>query len=299
MKLRNLVSLNLISDSILEPMAVRYSFFPAFASSAVLLCTGVLPACGGSSDDDFDPAPPRNVPAPNGTAIPGSNAPSGSPANANGKGYGASKPPVGRATKPDEMREFEFSYEGVPGPIKGKVSSAGEISFDSWPTNLSPIVHLEVRPLEALDDAFCSRVERTAKFGALNLVRGMHGYTLAIDALPTGSFGFRIAAAAGARPLGLGAMLSNSTVPKLLSAKARVILADGAISSILGNMAELDASLAKLSVSSVSAQMNGEIFAQDLMCDLRSGKASIEFDVTTDKPGYRPLVKTAGFKGPS
>jgi len=271
---------------------VRHSLLP-FAFSTIPLCVGALPACGGSSDDDFVPAPANTVPSPSATTTPTSKTPDGSGGNRESKGTGASNPNERRT------REFEFSYEGVPGPIKAKVSPAGEISFDSWPTNLSPTVHLEVRPLQALDDAFCTRVERTAKLGAWNLVRGMHGYTLAIDALPTGSFGFRIAAAAGARPLGQGAMIGNSAVPKLLSAKARVILADEAISSILGNVAELDASLAKLPVSSVSAQMNGEIFAQDLMCDLRSGKASIEFDVTTDKPGYQPLVKTSGFKGPS
>ena len=148
--------------------------------------------------------------------------------------------------------------------------------------------------------SFCELVTSYAEAGERSLVRSRtDGFIVTIDALPTATKGFRYAAILKAYGLLDPALVRVDNQPKLISAKARVVLADGAISSILGDVYELDMALRKLPVSTETAQMTGEILARDLMCDLYSGKASIEFDVTTDRPDYRPHVRTSTFEGPA
>jgi len=206
-------------------------------------------------------------------------------------------PTINPTPEPDETREFEFNYEGVPGPVKARVTREGVVTIDALPTELSPIVHLVDSSGRPISDTFCDLVASRAARGALDSVRDRGGFTIKIDALPTATKEFRYAALLKAIPLSSG-MARIEPRLKLTSATARIVLEEGAITSILGNVFGLNMELRKLPVSTDTAQMTGEIFAQDLLCDLRSGKASIEFDVTTDKPGYSPRVKTNGFEGP-
>jgi hypothetical protein len=305
-------------------MTMHKKLIPALACSAALVCLGALAACGDTSGGESDPAPVGETRAPDGTAAPGSNTPSDADGKGNPRGTSSPMatatpsvrptiestvvpnavpsivptvtPPVDPTPEPDDIRAFEFSYEGVPSPVKAKIMRDGEVTIDSLPTELFPVFHVVESSGQSIDDNFCDVIVSRVERGALDAVRNIGGFAVRIDALPTAAKGFRYAALLKAIPI--FNMAHFNTRLKLVSAKARIVLQEGALTPILGYVFELNKALNQLSVSTETTQMTGEISARDLICDLRSGKASIEFEVTTNKPDYRPTVRTVGFSGP-
>lgn len=272
------------------------------ASLALALLTC---ACGGSSDKSDDET---NTSRQGDGEDGGGAKPTQTPVPTAGPSLGpTARPTTGPAPAPtsapleEGWTAFEFSYAGIPEPVKAKVSRGGAIEIQGWPKRMEPkLVLPRARHYAQVDDAFCADVESNAKAGRFEAVRGRGSLPANIEVMPIVSIDF----ANMARRTALDA-LGGVGAPYLIDAPTltlvapKVILADGAISSHLGTPETLQAIFTRPFVSLSLGTWNGEIAAMDLLCDLRAGKAKIIFEAQTDEPVYRPVSAVSALGGPT
>lgn len=278
------------------------SFTSAIGIPAIAFSTAFgLSGCGGgsgSSDDSTPPARQGNEGRDGTGDASGRSQPTPVPSPIRTPGGNPTPVPSPVA---DDRQPFEFTYRGIPGPMKARVDPGARIKIESWPKLMSPTLVLPRQvDFARVTNDFCSGIEASARAGRRDLVRGWDSFVASIEVMPFATIDFtnvvRRKALDAIGGVG-GPVLTNQ--PGLARIRARVVLGEGSITAILGDTSALEAIFTKVPVSLQFGTWNGEISAMDLVCDLKSGKAKLVFEAETDVPGYSPTSEVSSLGGPT
>jgi hypothetical protein len=200
----------------------------------------------------------------------------------------------------DEKVPFEFAFPGIEGQVTGRVSLDGNVEIVDWPTQFKTKVQVAPNSVAEVDDSLCKDVARRVSDlkdspqdyidYKYKLVRNSIPFEMQIVIDPTLSNEFKAAAmgAAEAKRPGLSSYTLESKAP-ISALKQRLVFAPDALSQELGNLAELEQIFDQSQVDTGLGIWKGSTKASDLICDFRSGKAWLEYEI--EENGFRAFTK--------
>lgn len=212
---------------------------------------------------------------------------------------------------PEEGAVMEFAVPGLQGMVSARVFAEGRMELEKRPLHFETKILLDTQNSTQLDDEFCEKV-RKYYIPAFLLIkndpipsngrwiidaRESHPFTLEIPLDPFFSTDFSTAAMEAARlkwPQIQEFYLKQTL--KISKVRPKLVLAEDALSHSVGKLGELEQMFGGHNVYPNRGIWKGTTWASDLVCDLRSGKAKVEFELEMNGFRFTTTVKGVGEK---
>ena len=195
----------------------------------------------------------------------------------------------------DEGLSFAFQHNGVIGTIGAKIKNFRDIELDSIPSQFE----FELKRISAasnfvVDSAFCtalstklSEYRSESDFGKSVLETSVRGdssqlFYVTARVIPTNDGRFEnsaFRAAAAKFPKVSFAKITQDI--KFVRSNLKIVAEPGALVNVIGDIPVLEGQLFVQELDYIGGQFYGRIMAQDLLCDLWSGKAKIQYELET------------------
>jgi hypothetical protein len=212
---------------------------------------------------------------------------------------------------PEEGALMEFAVPGLQGMVSARVFAEGRMELVKRPLHFETKILVDTQNSARLDDDFCEEI-RTKQIPhyliiknyppplngyRYNIIRDYYKFILETPLDPFFSTDFSTAAIEAARlkwPQIQEFYLKQTL--KISKVRPKLVLAEDALSHTFGKLGELEEMFGGHNVYPNRGIWKGTTWASDLVCDLRSGKAKVEFELEMNGFRFTTTVKGVGEK---